>query len=390
MGTEFTAAAVAAGIEQAVDTVEAYCEAFARREQFVEALSPTDWPDGTVTARYRFRHDLYRESLYERVPVSRRVRWHRQIGRRLEAGYGPQAQTMAAELAAHFVRGRDPERAVPYLRYAGEQAVQRSAHHEALQHFTQGLALLATLPETLARTQQELALQVAVGPVLIAMHGPATPEVERTYARAHMLCTQVGETPELFPTLRGLCWFYMNLGPLSTAQELGTQLLRLAQRAATPTLLLVAQSILGGIQFHRGAYAAAWGHLGQALPLIDPAQQQRLTRQYSLAPGVICLSYAAHTRWCLGYPAQALRWQKGGPHLCAGPHPSAQSSVYAAVGDPVALPAARSARCLRASRGLLGAGHPARVAALSSVWALLAGLGGRHAGPEHGGAGADA
>ena len=41
-----------------------------------------------VTARYGFRHTLYQQVLYERVPVARRLRLHRQIGARLEAGYG--------------------------------------------------------------------------------------------------------------------------------------------------------------------------------------------------------------------------------------------------------------------------------------------------------------
>ena len=59
------------------------------------------WPDGTVASRYGFLHALYRETLYERVPVGRRVRWHQQIGRRLEVGYEPQARERAAELAEH-------------------------------------------------------------------------------------------------------------------------------------------------------------------------------------------------------------------------------------------------------------------------------------------------
>jgi len=39
---------------------------------------------------------------------------------------------------------------------------------------------------------------------LSATRGMAAPEVEQTYARARALCEQVGETPQLFPTLRGL------------------------------------------------------------------------------------------------------------------------------------------------------------------------------------------
>ena len=74
-----------------------------------------EWPDGTVTAGYAFRHALYREILYARVPMSRRLRWHRLIGWRLEVGYGPRAREVAAGLAEHFVHGCGPVRAVRYL-----------------------------------------------------------------------------------------------------------------------------------------------------------------------------------------------------------------------------------------------------------------------------------
>jgi predicted ATPase len=92
--------------------------------------------------------------------------------------------------------------AIPYWQRAGERAVQRSAHLEAIQHLTTGLELLATLPETPARAQQELDLQIALGPALSATKGMAAPEVEQTYARARALCAQIGETPQLFPTHR--------------------------------------------------------------------------------------------------------------------------------------------------------------------------------------------
>src|SRR6266700_5936517 len=118
--------------------------------------------------------------------------------RREETGYGPQASAHAAELAMHFERGQDYWRAVQYLGQAAENATQRSAYHEGIGLLTKGLEVLATLPETPARAQQELALQIAVGPALIATKGQASPEVERTYTRAHEVCQQVGDAAQLF------------------------------------------------------------------------------------------------------------------------------------------------------------------------------------------------
>src|SRR5262249_20336747 len=153
------------------EAVEARCDALARRGQLLRALRVTDWPDGTVSAQYAFMHTLFQELLYERVPVSRRVRWHRQIGARLERGYGRQARELAVKLAEHFRRGRDPWRAMQYLQYAGENALRRSAHHEAMPHLHQGLALLLTLLETPERAQQELALLIILAAVLEDIKG---------------------------------------------------------------------------------------------------------------------------------------------------------------------------------------------------------------------------
>jgi len=67
----------------------------------------------------------------------------------------------------HFERGQDYWRVVQYLGQATENATQRSAYHEGIGLLTKGLEVLATLPETPARAQQELALQIALGPALI-------------------------------------------------------------------------------------------------------------------------------------------------------------------------------------------------------------------------------
>jgi predicted ATPase/DNA-binding winged helix-turn-helix (wHTH) protein len=147
-GMVFAAATVAAGMETTVLEAEHRCAALARQHQLVQACGTATWPDGTLAAQYRFRHAFYHEVCYERVLGARRVQLHRQIGVRLEAGYGPHAQDMAVALALHFVQGREAQRAVQYLRLAGENAMQRSAHREAVGHFTTALELLATLPES--------------------------------------------------------------------------------------------------------------------------------------------------------------------------------------------------------------------------------------------------
>jgi predicted ATPase len=218
---------------------------------------------------------------------------------------------MAAELAVHFVQGRDPYRAVQYLQYASENALQRSAHQEAVTHLTQGLALLAQWPETPERAQQELRMQTALGAALMVTQGFGHPAVERTYARARALCQQVGNVPELFPVLSGL-WRYANgRAQHQQAWELGEHLLAVAQQSGDAGLLLQAHHALWTTAYNTGAIATAYQHVEHGLRLYTPRQHHAQTERYGgHDPGVCGRSHGARLLWLLGYPDQAEQWNE--------------------------------------------------------------------------------
>ena len=65
---------MAAGVETVDEVVETQCASLAQRSLFLQAHGVEEWPDGTVTGRYGFRHTLYQQVVYERLPVGRRMR----------------------------------------------------------------------------------------------------------------------------------------------------------------------------------------------------------------------------------------------------------------------------------------------------------------------------
>jgi len=199
-------------------------------------------------------------------------------------------------------------------------ALQRSANLEAVQHLTTGLALLATFPETQARAQQELDLQLALGPALMAVKGQGAPEVEQVYMRARVLCTQVGETPQLFPVLWGIWLFYTGRGALQSARELGEQGLALAQRQHDTTFVLEAHAALGTTLLYLGEFATARSHAEQGLALYDPQRHRHLAYQGAgLDVAVLCLGCPmTHSLWYLGYPGQALQRSREAVTLAQG------------------------------------------------------------------------
>jgi DNA-binding winged helix-turn-helix (wHTH) protein/predicted ATPase len=305
-GAEFSAAAVAAGVETTVEAVEEQCAELARHEQFLQASGTSEWPDGTVATRYRFQHALYQEVLYERLPAARRQRLHRQIGERQEAAYGERAREIATELALHFERGRDHRKAIQYLQQAGENASRRSAYAEAISLFTRGLVLLKTLPDTPERTQQELLLQISLGVALMTSKGYAAPEVEAAYARAHELCQQLEDTPQLFPVLFGLLLFYSNRGEFKTALELDRQLQHLIQRHQDPLLLAGSHHTSGLLSFLRGEFASAQTSWARCLALYEPQQAPVHLLLYGHDLGVVAGVLSVFVCWLRGYPEQAL------------------------------------------------------------------------------------
>jgi DNA-binding winged helix-turn-helix (wHTH) protein/predicted ATPase len=307
-GTTFTTASVASGMQTTVEAVDEVCERLARQGQFIAERGLAEWPDGTVSGQYGFRHILYQDVLYQRLGAGRRARVHLAIGTREETGYGAQASEHAAELARHFVQGRNMPRAVPYLLQAGQNALRLSAHVEALSHFTQGLTLLAAQPETPERVQQELWLQIGLGVAQMATKGFAVPEVERAFLRAHTLCQQIGDTPELFHVLVGLWAFYLTRGELPTARPLAERLLRLAHDTDDPALLAVAHGNMQLTLYSQGELASARVHGEQALTLFAASPSLPLVFSYGPDPAVRAQNSAAAVLHALGYLDQA--WQE--------------------------------------------------------------------------------
>jgi predicted ATPase len=258
-------------------------------------------------ATYIFKHALIQDVAYQSLLRSTRQQYHQRIARVLAEQFSDTIATEPELLAYHYTEAGLGEQAIGYWEQAGERALQRSANVEAVSHLTKGLEVLAMLPATPERTQQELTLQTAVGPALIATKGYAAQVVERTYARARALCQQVGETPQLAQVLFGLRLFYQQRADFHAARELEDQLFHLAQRVQDEELLLMAHQALGATAYWLGELPQARIHLEQGAAHYDPQRHRSLTFGAIQHPGVTCLAFGARVLWALGYPHQALQ-----------------------------------------------------------------------------------
>jgi predicted ATPase len=257
-------------------------------------------------ATYIFKHALIQDAAAQSLLKTTRQHYHQQIAQVLEAQFPATAETQPELVAHHYTEAGLMEQAGRYWHKAGQSAVQRSAHVEALAHLRQGLALLQTLPETPERIQREVDMLIALGASLLAVKGYAASEVGETYTRARLLCEHLDDPHQLFTVLRGLWNYYLVRAEYQTAHKLGEQLLTLAQQVQDASMLCAAHRALGATLFFLGEAASAYTHLAQGLAFYDPQQHGASTFLYGEDTGVVCRSHAAAALWYLGYPDQGL------------------------------------------------------------------------------------
>ena len=290
-------------------------EHLSRRERdlarYLDELEEKDlvYEERTVPElEYTFKHAFTQEATYQGILKRRRKEFHIQVARGIEQLYRERLEEYYEELAHHYSRSDDVEKAVEYLLKAGEKAKRSSANDAAITHLQLGLNLLGTLLESAERKQRELALQVALGGALMATKGWGAQEVLHTYARAQELCEQVGESPELYPTLYGLYAFYAVRAEHETKAKVAEKLLRVAQSSQDPAFLLHSWYVLGANLFYRGEFVPAREPLDQSIALEDNVEDRPKTLLlFGEHPGGPGRCYLSFNLWYLGYPAQALQ-----------------------------------------------------------------------------------
>ena len=258
-------------------------------------------------ATYIFKHALIQEAAYYSLLKSKRQEYHLKIAQVSKEQFPEIAEAKPELLAHHFTEAGHDTEAIPCWLLAGQRALQRSANMEAVAHLSRGLELVDKLPETPERIQQELPLQMAIGPALMATKGWSAPEVEKAYARAGDLCLQVEDTSQLFPVFFGLWTFHVVRAHHLTAKGFGEYLLSLAKGTKDLELLLEAHVSLGVSCFFLGELPEAKKHLEEAIKIYDPKKHGAHAFIYGQDPGMAARAYFSLTLWLLGYFDKAKR-----------------------------------------------------------------------------------
>jgi tetratricopeptide (TPR) repeat protein len=328
-GVEFTAAAVAAGLAQADEKVEARCTTLAQQGRFFQVSGRAEWHDGTVTACYRFRHALYQEIVYRRLPAGRQSRWHARIGMRLACGFGEHAGEMAATVARHCVQGRLLPQAVPYLWQAGQQAMQRGAPQEAVAFYEQTLGALQRLPTTSDRLAHAIDLHLALDEALFSLG--AFDRVYDTLQAAERLAERLEDPRRLGWINEALSTSFRRLGTYDQAVAAAQRAKSLATIVGDGALQAWATCRLGQAASFLGDYARAITYFREVIA--SPPEQTKGVGTLMVLPAharswlVYCLTQRGEFDEGLTLGAEAVRI------AATGAFPTSQCAAYASLGD---------------------------------------------------------
>ena len=257
-------------------------------------------------ARYLFKHGLIQDAAYESLLRSHRQEFHGRIAEALERRFPDIAEGQPELVAHHATEAGRIADAINWWNRAGQKALRGSGHQEAVGHLTRALELLETLPASPERDQREIGLRVSLGVAAGSATSFSEPEVQGSFERARDLCGRAGQTPQLFPALRGLYIFYVLTGKPRTARETAQQLLNLADAGNDPVHPVSAHQAMGFTAMVLGDLPQARIYLESGIEHYDREVARSAPLLAGPQPGVEILGNLAWTLWFLGHPDQAL------------------------------------------------------------------------------------
>src|SRR5215472_6578736 len=208
-------------------------------------------------------------------------------------------------MAHHLAQAGLTEKAIEYLRKAGQRAIEHSANAEAIGHLTRARELLKSVPESAERRRAALALEVMLGQAMIAERGYAAPETEETLLRAKTLIDSLTDPRQKFSILYGIWAGHYVGGNVAKQRDAAIEFLAEAERHNDTAALCIAHRLLGTTCVTTGEFAEALHHLERARALYDAEQHPCYRFQYGQDIGVAALCYLSWAQWHLGYVDQA-------------------------------------------------------------------------------------
>jgi tetratricopeptide (TPR) repeat protein len=238
---------------------------------------------------YRFKHALTHEVAYSSLLQAQRRALHARLVEILEMRDTNWVAGQVERLAHHALRGEVWDKAVTYCQQAGEKAMVRSAHHEAVGYFEQALCALPYLPETHDTCEQAIDLRLALRS---ALHPSGDLGRAMAYLReAETLAAALDDPRRLGQVSVSLSLHFYLMGAYDQAIAAAQRALVLATRSGEAILRLLANLHLGIASQAQGDYRRAIDCLWQIMTSLDSIPRHE--RIGEIVPAVFIPTYLA-------------------------------------------------------------------------------------------------
>jgi tetratricopeptide (TPR) repeat protein len=306
-GQEFDSEVVARTLAMDPAEVEDRLDNMERVHGFAISTNEFEFPDKTLTLRYRFVHSLYQNALYGSLKPSRRAALSVAVATALLGLYGEKISPLATQLALLFATGHDFSRAIDFFLLAARNSLQVFGYREVYALARRGLELIETQADTPERAHKELLLRMTLSVPLIHIQSGASEEFSSNHLRSRELCEQLGETHTLFNIEYGMAWSFLMRGEPLKAREQAETVLRLAEAMKDSGSLMQAHHVSGILSARFAEFLKACAHFEQVIAIYDPKLHSTHAFIYGADPGAHSRSNYARVLWQLGYPEKALK-----------------------------------------------------------------------------------
>ena len=257
-----------------------------------------------LQSTYLFKHALLQDAAYGILLRARRQELHARVAAALEQHFADLVERQPELLAYHLQNAGRSAEALLYWRRAGDRAVRRAANREAVQHFRRALSTLDGQPESEARRREELAILSRLSPALMSIYGWSAQEVGDAVERAAAVGRRLQSSADLAPSIANLWLYNFSRARLDRADEISTDLFRIARELDDAAILLQAHHSAWPTLWHRGLFGRASEHIDAALRLYDEERHAHQRNVYlGHDPAVCGLGINASVQYALGYPS---------------------------------------------------------------------------------------
>jgi class 3 adenylate cyclase/tetratricopeptide (TPR) repeat protein len=277
-------------------------------------------------ATYLFKHALVQDAAYGTLLREPKRVLHVRIVEIIESQFDEIAENQPELLAYHFDEAGLAGPACDYRMRAGDRAVSRSAYKEAIAHFSAGLKLAVSLPQSADRMRRQLDFLVKLGPALMVARGMGSAEVEDACRRAAEIGETLDDRAAVFKAKWGL-WLNANVRRLTTlARDRANELVILAQRSGDGDQLLEAYHCRWSTALFRGDVAATLDNSRIGVETYDMARHRHLGA-----------AFGGHDPGVCAHVCRAIALQESGDREQAGESCAAATALAEALDHPNSL-----------------------------------------------------